>query len=213
MPTAFARAVLVGFILTSGLAKSVCAAPADPVVAAPVDRDKVLGVGDIVTLEIVEDKEAPVTKKVTDTGDLDVPYIRRVHVVGRTCFDVAAEIAKLLEVDYYHKATVKLNIEQYSREKLGTVGKVFLFGDVKVPGVQEIPAGDKLTVSGAIVRAGGATQFGDLKKVKLTRKLKGGASESIIINAKAVLEEGKLEQDRELRDGDNIFVPRRLFTM
>jgi protein involved in polysaccharide export with SLBB domain len=211
---AHARAILLGFILLAcGLAKSVHAAPPADAGVDPADRDKVLGVGDIVTLEIVEDKEAPVSKKVTDTGDLDVPYIRRVHVAGKTCSQVAAEITRLLEADYYHKATVKLNIEQINRVKFGTAGKVYLSGDVKVPGAQEIPVGETMNVSAAIVRAGGATQFGDLKKVKLTRKGAGGASETIIVNVKAVLEDGKLEQDRELRDGDNIFVPRRLFTI
>jgi protein involved in polysaccharide export with SLBB domain len=207
-----ARAILLGFILlASGLATSLHAAPPADAGVAPADRGKVLGVGDIVTLEIVEDRESPVSKKVTDTGDLDVPYIRRVHVAGKTCSEVAAEITRLLEADYYHKATVKLAIEQFSREK-GISAKVYISGDVKAPGAQEIPNGDKLSLSGAIVRAGGATQFGDLKKVKLTRKGKTGASETVVVNVKAILEEGQLEQDRELRDGDNIFVPRRLFT-
>jgi polysaccharide export outer membrane protein len=210
---AHARAILLGFILLAcGLATSVHAAPPVSPGVAPADQGKVLGVGDIVTLEIVEDKEAPITKKVTDTGDLDVPYIRRIHVAGKTCADVAAEITRLLEAQYYHKATVRLAIDQFSTVKIGTAGKVYLSGDVKVPGAQEIPVGEKMNVSAAIVRAGGGTQFGDLKKVKLTRKGAGGASETIIVNVKAVLEDGKLEQDRELRDGDNIFVPRRLVT-
>lgn len=207
------RAFLFSFILlTASLTASSLAASTDDSVA-PADRDKVLGAGDLVTFEILEDKEPPVTKKVTDTGDLDVPYISRVHVAGRTCAEVAAQITKLLEADYYYKATVKLAIEQFSPEnKAVAIGKVFLSGDVKTPGAQPIPAGEKLTVSAAIVKAGGITQFGDMRKVKVTRKSKDGKSETFIIDVKAVLEQGRLEQDMELRDGDYVLVPRRLFS-
>jgi len=210
---ALARAILLGFIiLASGLMRNASAASADDSVP-PADRDKVLGAGDTVTLEILEDKTPPVARRVTDTGDLDVPYIGRVHVAGKSCADVAAQVTRMLEADYYYKATVRLGIDQISIKKPGLAAKIFVSGDVKVPGAQEILPEDTLTVSGAIVKAGGGTQFADLHKVKLTRKMKDGTSKTNIIDVKAVLEEGKMDKDMQLQDGDYIFVPRRLFTI
>jgi polysaccharide export outer membrane protein len=210
----FVRAILLGLALFAlGLARIASAVSPDYVSVAPADRDKVLGAGDIVTLEILEDKAAPVPKRVSDTGDLDVPYIGRVHVAGRNCSEAAAQISKLLEAEYYFTATVRLAIDQVSNVKAnGIAGKIYLSGDVKAPGPQEIPPGEKLTVSGAVVKAGGGTQFADLRKTKVTRKNKDGTSKTIIVDVKAVLEQGKLEQDVELMDGDFVFVPRRLFT-
>ena len=210
---AFARAILLGFlILATGLAKSAYCAPADDSVP-PADRDKVLGPGDTVTLEILEDKSPAVARRVTDTGDLDVPYIGRVHVAGKSCAEVAAQVTRMLEADYYYKATVKLGIDQINRVKTGSAAKIFVSGDAKLPGAQDILPGDTLTVSGAIVKAGGGTQFADLRKVKLTRKMKDGTSKSYNVDVKAVLEEGKMDKDMQLQDGDYIFVPRRLFTI
>ena len=214
---ASARAILLAFIFIAiGLAKSGCALGQDatplPVAVAP-DADKSLGAGDIVSLEIVEDKAAPVMKRVSDTGDLDVPYIGRVHVTGRSCADVAIQIKRQLEAKYYYTATVKLAIEQIALVKPGPVSTVFVSGDVAKVGAQVIPAGMKLTVSTAVVNAGSATQFGDLRKVKLVRKNKNGTSQTFIIDVKAIIQEGQTEKDMELQDGDSIFVPKRLFTM
>lgn len=209
---AFVRAFFLGIILLlTGFAGAAYAA-GDEGSVAPADRNKVLGPGDIVRIEILEDKTAPVAKRVTDTGDLDVQPIGPIHVAGKTCAEVVSEVTKLLEADYYYKATVRLGIEQINRIKAGDIGKIFISGDVKIPGAQEIPPGEKLTASGSVVKAGGGTQFADLRKVKVTRKNKDGSSKTTIVDVKAVLEQGKMEQDVELQDGDYIFVPRRLIT-
>jgi len=165
-----------------------------------------------VTLEILEDKALPVVRTVTDTGELDVPVIHRIHVAGKTCSQVAAQITKMLEADYYNKATVFLGIDRINRAKAGNASKVFISGQVKQPGAQEIPAGDKLTVSGAVVKAGGGTQFANLRKVRLARKSKDGTGKTITVDVKAIIEEGKMEKDIQLEDGDYIFVPQRLIS-
>src|SRR5687767_11873615 len=68
-----------------------------------VDQNKKLSVGDVVSVEIMEDRDAPVSKVVTATGDLDVPPLSRVRVVGKTTREAAAEIERQLEAEFYHK--------------------------------------------------------------------------------------------------------------
>jgi polysaccharide export outer membrane protein len=174
----------------------------------PADRDRVLAVGDQVTLEIVEDKEPPVARRVTDAGDLDVPYIGRVHVAGKTCSDVVSEVRRMLEADYYYKVTVKLAVDQVNRA--AAMGKIYLSGLVRTPGAQEIYNGDKVTLSAMILKAGGFAQFADSRKVKVVRKNRNGEAQSFIVDMKAVLDQGKMDQDFEMRDGDYVIVPQRL---
>ncbi len=192
------------------------AAAPTPSALARGERGGTLSNGDTVSLQIVEDKEAEVEKRVSDTGDLDVPYIGRVHVAGKTCSDAAAHIKKLLEkdFDFYHHATVRLAINQFSKSSgsspsVVAVAKINVSGEnqsLRTPGMQEFPKTEKLTVSAAVLRAG-PTMFANQTAVKLTRK-KGDTTETIIVNVKKILKEGRLQDDIEVRDGDYIFVPR-----
>jgi protein involved in polysaccharide export with SLBB domain len=178
-------------------------------VGAPADRGRVLAIGDMVTLQILEDRDEPVSRRVTDTGDLDAPYIGRVRAAGRTTAQVAAEIKQLLEKDYYHTATVKLGIDQVNRA--AAMGTVFLSGRVQRKGPIQFFKGERLTVSEAILKAGGFDeQFADMRSVKVTRQNRDGGSETFKVDVKAVLEKGQLDEDVEVRDGDKIFVPQRL---
>ncbi len=173
---------------------------------APVDQNKVLGAGDTVTLEIREDREQPVARRVSDTGDLDVPYVGRVQVAGQTTATVAARIESLLEADYYYTATVRLAIDQVN--PLGKVGKVFISGEVKAPGGQAIDTSERVMASAIVIRAGGFDRFADDRKVKVTSKRTG---DTVVVDLKAVLERGETDRDVEVRDGDYIFVPKKLW--
>lgn len=176
--------------------------------ASAADRDKPLGVGDQVTLQILEDRTEPFARRVTDAGDIEVPYIGRVRAVGKTSSALASEIESKLEQDYYHTATVRLAIDQVNRA--AALGRVSVAGEVRAPGTQEVFAGEKITVSDVILRAGSFTQFADKKNVKVVRPDGRGGNRTFEVDMKAVLEQGRVEQDMEVRDGDYIIIKRRL---
>lgn len=196
---------------TTGTASSASPSPAAAAHVA-ADSSRALGVGDQVTLEIVEDKSAPLTKRITDTGELDVPYIGRVRATGKTCDQLASEIKRKLEADFYYKATVKLGIDLVNVRPSGpmVLGKVYVSGQVRAPGPQDLMPGEKTMLSAVIMKAGGGTQFGEMHKVKITRKVRGGGTETILVDVKAVIEKGELDQDREVHDGDYVYVPQKL---
>jgi protein involved in polysaccharide export with SLBB domain len=181
-------------------------APSAP--SAPVDPNAVLSPGDQLTFVIEEDREPALLLRVTDSGELEVPYIGRVRASGRSAQDVASEIKRRLEADYYYRATVRLGIDQVSRSA-APLGRVFVSGLVRAPGPIPMLSGESLSLSGAILKAGGFAQFADSRKVKLTRK-SGGSSSTRVIDVKAILEQGKLDLDVPLEDGDFIHVPQRL---
>jgi polysaccharide biosynthesis/export protein len=173
---------------------------------AVVDPDKKLSAGDQVTVEIIEDKEGGLPRVVTATGDLDVPPLGRVHVGGKTTAEASVEIKRKLEADYYYHATVRLSIDAVSKSDVKS-GIVNLSGEIRRLGPQVMIAGEPLTLSNAILRAGGFTEWGDQKKVKVTRKV-GGETKTLIYNVKHIIETGDINSDPVLQDGDRIFVPK-----
>ena len=48
--------------------------------------------------------------------------------------------------------------------------------------------------------------------MRLARKSKDGTGKTITVDVKAIIEEGKMEKDIQLEDGDYIFVPQRLIS-
>ncbi len=172
-----------------------------------LDDKQKLAPGDRITFRVVEDQEPPKPLTVTDAGELDVPELGLVSAVGKTCKQLALEIKPKLEATTYYQATVILGIEQLNRTLSGR--RVYVAGEVPRPGPQEIPGGETWTVTKAIMRAGGFTQYAD-KKVRLVRGAgKGAPGKSFIVNVPEVWEKGRTELDLSVEPEDVIYVPTR----
>jgi len=76
----------------------------------PDDKYK-LRAGDRVAFQIVEDRDAPKSLVVADSGELDLPYIGRAAAVEKTCKQLAGELKGQLEKEYYYRATVVIALE------------------------------------------------------------------------------------------------------
>ena len=190
------------------------AVPVQPVYAPQdrmqvVDPDKKLSAGDMLTLEIVEDKEGGLPRSVTAAGAIDVPPLGRIQVAGKTTTEASADIKRRLEADYYYHATVKLNIDRVSVAPV-RAGTVTLSGQVRGPGPQDMVAGEPLTLSVAIQKSGNFTEWADQNKVKLTRQVNGKA-QTTEYNVEKIIEKGDSKADPVLQDGDRIFVPKTWF--
>jgi polysaccharide export outer membrane protein len=167
-----------------------------------------LAPGDRVSYRVTEDKEDAKSLVVTDSGELDVPYLGRVRAADKTCQALAREIKTALEKDLYYRATVILAIDQLNRKR----GIVYLAGQIRVPGPVEIPSDEVCTLSRALLRAGGFADCADQKRVKITRgSAAPGASQVFIVNVREILEKGRPGNDPVLEPGDLVFVPSRLF--
>ena len=178
-----------------------------------LDNEHKLGVGDKVSFKIEEDKilderNDPIPLFVTDSGELVIPYLGRIQAVGKTCLQLAGELKALLEKKYYYHATVLLGVDILNK----TRGRVYLSGKVKLPGYLDIPTDEVFTVSKAIMRAGGFSEFADKRHVKVTRQNGTSASnnDTITIDVAEVLEKGMAGKDVELRPDDRVFVPSKL---
>lgn len=191
-----------------------------------LDATRPLGIGDTVVLRIVEDGEKTYNLRVQDSGNLLVPYISLVQAAGRTCRDVAMSMKTELEKEHFKSATVILALEAIAppskKKKDGGVGAdgmaagpaepdfIVIYGQVSRQGRYEVDPEEDLTVSQAILKAGGFSQFANDKKVKVIRKVPGKGNVNIIVNLRDVMMRGKLEYDIPIRGGDVIIVDEKL---
>ena len=182
-----------------------------------LDAKHLLAIGDHLSFRIEEDRllSAPDeraqddTKQlfVTDTGEIDAPFVGRLRAEGKTCKELALEIKAALEKSYYKQATVILAIDLMTKSR----GKVYLVGPVRAPGPQDIPSDEVLTLSRAILRAGGFTDFADRKNVKVTRKGSSvGEKKAYTVDVGQILDKGKTETDLVLEPEDLVYVPERM---
>ena len=172
-----------------------------------LDDKKRLGANDYVSFRVVEDRDNDSQRlRVSDNGELEVPYIGPVPAEGKTCRQLAFDIKAALEREYYYHATVILALDRVSEKSRG---KIYVYGSVRIQGPQEIPADEIYTASKAVIRAGGFGDFANKRKVKVTRK----NGQDMTIDLKMVIEEGKTDKDIVLQPDDQIYVPQRLINM
>ncbi|HZE57571.1 MAG TPA: polysaccharide biosynthesis/export family protein [Chthoniobacterales bacterium] len=168
-----------------------------------LDDKKRLGSNDYVSFRVVEDRDNESQHlRVNDTGELEVPYVGLVPASGRTCKELAYSVKSLLEREYYYHATVIIAVDRVSEKSRG---KIYVYGNVKGQGPQEIPADEIYTVSKAIIRAGGFGDFANKRKVRVTRK----DGKNFFVDLKRVIEEGHTDEDLVLEPDDQIQVPQR----
>ena len=143
---------------------TVGAAPASLSGYVPDDKYK-LRVGDKISLQILEDRDAPKSLVVADSGELDVPYVGRVAAADKTCKQLADELKARLEKEYYYRATVIIALDVANK----FLGRVYVWGQVRNQGPIDIAVNENLTAGKAILRAGGFADFANKKKVKVVR--------------------------------------------
>lgn len=193
--------------------------------ALPVDRDdsgtvtssmKIddnyrLHPGDRVSYSVAEDRRQPVELVVMASGDMEVPVLGRFRVANLTCREVADRLKVELERSYYKKATVSVALNQTGSTPLQGAAniRVYFLGAVRAQGAKEFPPDGTITVSKAILIAGGFGDFADQKKVQLIRRLPDGKSQITVVNVADLLR-GKPGNDPVIRAEDMIRVPERL---
>ncbi len=180
--------------------------------------DRRIVVGQALVFRIVEDEDAPVTLRVDDAGQIKVPYLGKMPAAGKSTSELALEIKHALERSLYKKATVMIAITRRPNSSAASgpanalahfSGRVYLAGEVNKQGPLDLPADETLTVSRAILRAGGFSEFANRKKVKLIRQTVNRFN-TRIIDVTLIIDGGRPDLDPVLRTGDIIEVPQRL---
>jgi polysaccharide export outer membrane protein len=167
-----------------------------------------LRVGDKISLQILEDRDAPKGLVVADSGELDVPYVGRVAASDKTCKQLAEELKGRLEKEYYYRATVIIALDVANK----LLGRIYVWGQVRNQGAIDVAVNENLTAGKAILRAGGFGDFANKKRVKVVRGggTEGAGKQSFELNMVDILEKGQTEKDVVLQPDDFVIVPSRL---
>ncbi len=179
-----------------------------------LDDSLPLRVGYRLSLRIVEDKEKTLSLLVQDSGDIVAPHLGLVRVAGLTCKKVAYNMKRELEKQYFQQATVIVSIETIPHNLSGPgVGPGMVedyftvFGMVARQGKYEMFPDEELTVSHAILKAGGFAPFASTKDVRIIRKVKTEPKPvEIKINVDEIMTKGRMEHDIAVRPNDVIIV-------
>ena len=180
-----------------------------------LDNTRALGFGDRVIFRIVEDHNAPSVLRIQDSGEMLVPHLGLVKAVGRTSRDVAVSIKRELEKSYYKVATVIIALDQAAERRPGVAGSpnapefFTIFGQVQKQGKYELPGDEDVSISQAILRAGGFAQFASTKAVKVVRRTPSG-NKTVIVDLEDIMTNGSLDHDIYIRNNDVIIVKEKI---
>lgn len=192
---------------TSSVSKNVVL----PVSMDKIDDKRALVMGDVINYRVLEDQDPPRSIQVNESGEIEVPLLGRIPASGKTLRKLANEIKALLEKDYYYQSTVLLSMDMMARSA-HRLGKIYVVGQIRAPGAQDIPEDETYTVSKAILRAGGFGDFADKRKVKLVRKKAPDSkeTETTLVDCTLVFDKGDTTNDPVVKADDLIIVPQRL---
>jgi len=180
-----------------------------------LDDSRALHIGDTISLRIVEDRDKVQSLKVQASGDIQAPHLALVKAAGKTPKALAYMMKHELERSYFQTATVIVALEtaftEVNRPMAPPASDTFtIYGQVARQGKYELLPEEELTISQAVLRAGGFAQFAKKDKVKLIRKA-SGKNVTIYVNLRDVMERGRLEKDLVMRANDVIIVDEKLF--
>jgi polysaccharide export outer membrane protein len=181
-------------------------APSAPVTrdtaGAAIAPDSKLIPGDEVLISIDEDREPGSKMTITKSGEAELGILGSVKVIGKTPAEAASTIASYLKGRYYRAATVRVQILRKSAGP-AVFYKVTVAGAVERPGRQFSPTLSGVTLSAAVTTTGPSI-YSELRRVRLTRD--GKTTEH---DVERIITGGRKDLDVQLRDGDQIYVPKR----
>lgn len=206
------------FVLLAGMVVLVsgCASPPPPDAtvgsgkdtnrfASYVEGDYRIGVDDRVQVTVWRNPELTVTVPVRPDGKISVPLIGDVQAGGNTPTQVAVIIKDKLSAYIRDPNVAVILTDLRSHEFLS---RIRVTGAVHTP--RSMPYRPGMTVLDAVLEAGGVNDFASPNRSKLYRREKT-KTEIIDIDLNDILTKGKLETNVELKPGDVVTVPERLF--
>jgi protein involved in polysaccharide export with SLBB domain len=154
-------------------------------------------VGDVLDITFFKTENMNQQVTVGPDGEVYLPLIGRVRVVGRTVDDVTKEIT-----DGYRKEMIDPLITVSIAEFSGL--EIYVSGEVQTPGVQPYRGG--LTLVQAISAAGGFNRRARRQEVLLIRPGPDNQPVGTIVDVKEIQRKGQLSNDIPLAPLDIIYV-------
>jgi protein involved in polysaccharide export with SLBB domain len=147
-------------------------------------------------------------KEVSANGEILMPHIGAVKCEGLTVAELQEKI-KTAYKSFFIDPQVTVGFPPYLEGSglKSPWGEVLMMGEVTRPGPVNMSSTRDLTVTRALMLAGGATPLADKGNVKVTRRGKDGSLKKFVVNIDKIGKEGRSDLDIVLKPGDVIYVP------
>ncbi len=157
------------------------------------------------------DKPSVVQCQVDNSGKATIPYMltEPVQCDGLTLEAFREKLTKKY-TRFIRQPQVTVRFGPFDeRNGVSPYGTVNVLGEVGNPGPVNMPATMDLTVTKALMAAGGLRQFADKRKIRVSRCDKDGKITSKIVDVIKIGEEGRIDLDMLLRPGDVVYAHER----
>ena len=137
---------------------------------AKVDTDRKIEALDMLTGNVFGEAEVSGTNnsglelRVSSTGEVTLYLLGSVEVAGKTPAEAERHIRDLLKKDYIIDPHVLVLVKNYR------VSNVTVMGQVRSPGLIDLPAERRTDILSGIAQAGGCTKLARTSKIDLTRE-------------------------------------------
>ncbi len=188
-------------LLSLTLGGATCFFPKQPVVQPRLETVKpIIGPSDVLEVRVFGEPELTGVYRVESDGTIRLPLVGDVDVDGITPDEAHARIELAYNGRYLKDAQVTVFVKESNSRK------VVVLGEVKSPG--SYPYEERMTIIGAIARAGGTGKLADLNRTLITRE-KDGTKVSTQVRV-ADIRSGRAA-DVEVFPGDIVYIPETLF--
>lgn len=173
--------------------KGTISAPREKVAQQP---EYIVGEGDVLHINVWKEAEISQTVTVRPDGNISLPLVNEVPVVGLTPRQIQQVVTEKLKAILTNPQVTVTVAEVRSK-------MVYITGEVNKPGAYSVAS--PLNVLQLIARAGGLSDFANRKNIYVLRS--GDQSARLHFNYKDVIKGKHNEQNVVLQPGDTVVVP------
>jgi polysaccharide export outer membrane protein len=166
--------------------------------AAPADAAYAIGAGDVLQVTVWQNADLTTRVTVRPDGYITMPLVGDIRAEGLRPTQLQEEITRRLTRYLTAAASVTVAVVEINSYK------VYVLGQVTTPG--EFRPRGPVTVLQALSLAGGLTRFAQADQIVIVRRDRRG-ERRIPFSQTEVIEDGRLEENIQLRTGDTVIVP------
>lgn len=163
--------------------------------------DYILGEGDVITITVYEHPDLRTTARISGDGMITMPLIDKVPAVDISVSLLAKNIETLLADGYIINPQVNVFIEEFRSRK------ATILGEISKPGLYELRGQTSLLE--LISKAGGLTEHSLERAIIHRNSSTSETQQTLTIDLRQLLQEGRSIKNITIKDGDNIFIPKK----
>ncbi len=181
-----------------------CGAPLDKSLLTPPSGPYRIGPGDILDIEVAENKDTRTKSTVMPDGMLYFNTARGVNVKGKTVREISTQLSHQLKEDYVNPV-VTVNVSKADSQRF------WMLGQVAKPGTYPITKPttlvDAISTGSGLLSVRDSVNVNNPESADLERAAIIRSGDVLPVNFDALIREGDMSQNIYVKSGDYIFIP------